>query len=399
MYETSEIATLIRKKLEGTISTQELLLLDDWAKKSEANSELLKKSTDEKLLFEDVVRWLELTKEEEEGSWARNLERRTFSKIHETVEEQVGNGTRGSIYLRIWPYAAAVLLLFGVGLMYFNTGLFGDKVVVVSDLEPGSNRAFVTLSDGKVIELSDQKDGIVLGEGLTYTDGSLISDLNEGEVVYAELKTPRGGQYQVTLSDGTKVWLNADSKLIYPSRFETDVREVQLDGEAYFEVANSTVGNRKQRFVVKTAHQEVEVLGTAFNVMAYAGDVEESTTLVEGSVLVKNTYHIDAGEVLLRPNEQAVLRQNGIVTSKINGVDVIAWKNGKFVFNNTPLKTIMQQLSRWYDVEVVYAEPMAEVTFTGSVSRFDDIQDVLRKISLTESVRFETKERRIMVRY
>lgn len=374
MYETSEIATLIRKKLEGTISTQELLLLDDWAKKSEANSELLKKSTDEKLLFEDVVRWLELTKEEEEGSWTRNLERRTFSKIHEAVEEQVDNGTRGSIYLRIWPYAAAVLLLFGVGLMYFNTGLFGDKAVVVSDLEPGSNRAFVTLSDGKVIELSDQKDGIVLGEGLTYTDGSLISDLNEGEVVYAELKTPRGGQYQVTLSDGTKVWLNADSKLIYPSRFETDVREVQLDGEAYFEVANSTVGNRKQRFVVKTAHQEVEVLGTAFNVMAYAGDVEESTTLVEGSVKL----YSGSGDILLNPGEQGVVAKRQLDKRKVEVDQYLAWKNNEFVFYETELSDAMKILSRWYDFEVVYEGNIPVTHFYGSISREKGLSEVLK---------------------
>lgn len=387
MYDISEIATLIRKKLEGTISTQELLLLDDWAKKSEANSELLKKSTNEKLLFEDVVRWLELTKEEEEGTWARNLERRTFSKIHETVEEQVNNASRKPVYLQVLPYAAAVLLLFGVGLMYFHTGLFEDKAVVVSDLEPGSNRAFVTLSDGKVIELSDQQEGIVLGDELTYTDGSVISDLNESAVVYAELKTPRGGQYQVTLSDGTKVWLNADSKLIYPSRFEGDVREVQLDGEAYFEVASSTIGTKKQRFVVKTAHQEVEVLGTAFNVMAYAEDVEEATTLIEGSVKL----YSGTGEVLLSPGDQGLVSESQLNKRKVDIDQYLAWKNNEFIFHETELADAMKMLSRWYDFEVVYEGNMPATHFYGSISREKALSEVL-KIMESSGLKFRIEK-------
>lgn len=303
--------------------------------------------------------------------------------------------------------AASVVLLVGIGLFYVNksTRHLTDHIVHSPEetlIHAGRDQALLTLADGRTIHLDSVAIGDYLSEnGITIAkmdDGTLTYTIKEvpghtTEQMYNTISTPRGGQYKVILPDNSVVWLNAASSLRFPIVFTGNTREVELVGEGYFEVAH----HKQKPFIVTSADQQTIVKGTKFNITSYPDDAKKTTTLLAGSVLVKNTLQPDAEDVLLRPNEQAVLHQNTIVKSKVDATEAIAWKNGKFKFNNTPIQTIMQQLSRWYDVEVVYLSSIEEITFTGSVSRFDDIQDVLRKISLTESVKFETKGRRIMV--
>jgi len=315
---------------------------------------------------------------------------------------------------KIWTFrkiavaAASVILLVGMGLLYVNksTKPSTDHIAHVPEetlIQAGRDQALLTFADGRTIHLDSIAIGDHLSEnGITIAkmdDGTLTYAIKEApghtaEKIYNTISTPRGGQYKVILPDNSVVWLNAASSLRFPIAFTGDTREVELVGEGYFEVAH----HKQKPFIVTSTDQQTIVKGTKFNITSYPDDIKKTTTLLEGSVLVKKTSDMGHDDLLLRPNEQVVLQHNRFAKSRVNAADAISWKNGKFMFNDTPLKNIMQQLARWYDVEIVYLESTEGITFTGSISRFDDIQDVLRKISLTESVQFETKERRIMVR-
>jgi len=303
--------------------------------------------------------------------------------------------------------AASVILLVGIGfLVNKSTKSSTDHISHSSQEAPiqaGRDQALLTLADGRTIHLDSIAVGDHLSEnGITIAkmdDGTLTYAIKEvlghtTEQIYNTISTPRGGQYKVVLPDNSIVWLNAASSLRFPIAFTGNTREVELVGEGYFEVAH----HKQKPFIVTSTDQQTIVKGTKFNITSYPDDVKKTTTLLEGSVLVKKTSDMGHDDLLLQPNEQVVLQHNRFTKSHVNAADAISWKNGKFVFNDTPLKNIMQQLARWYDVEIVYLESTEGITFTGSISRFDDIQDVLRKISLTESVQFQTKERRIMVR-
>lgn len=372
MYHTSEIARLIRKKLEGSIGPRELLSLEAWARKSTSNSDLLKKLEDEEVVLEDVLNWLELSADEEEGSWIERLERKTFLQIYDT--ESIHLPKKRKLYLRLLPYVASLLVASFIGFVYLTNVTPLVDSAALQDLEPGANRAIIALSDGRVIELSEDQEEVVIGEELTYHDGSLISQLEKERVLYSELKTPRGGHYRIALPDGTKVWLNADSKFSYPSRFDGERRVVELEGEAYFEVATSYENERRIPFIVKTEHQEIEVLGTEFNVMAYSEDSYVQTTLVEGAVQL----HSKSKSLLLRPGEQGVSEGHTLNKRSVDVDQYLGWKNNEFVFYETELKDALKALSRWYDFDVVYEGSIPQTHLYGSISRNKGLSDVLK---------------------
>lgn len=385
MYDTSNIAKLLKKNLDGTISAEEFIFLEHWRKKSPSNAALLKKVENEKILFEDVMKWLELEKVERQHNWIGRLEERTFSKIHSHTEEESPYKLKKT-HFRYLPYVASLLFFLAVGIAYFTYQSF-NKGDMLTDLEPGGNRGFITFSDGSVITLSDQQEGVVLGEELTYADGSKITDLNGNRIVYAELRTPRGGQYNITLSDGTKVWLNAESELKYPTRFDGELREVELEGEAFFDVARSVVKNKKQPFVVKTAQQQVEVLGTTFNVQAYSNDEEEKTTLLEGAVQL----HVDARQVILTPGDQGVVSGGGVSKRKVDVEQYLAWTDNEFVFDETTLEEALRMLSRWYDFEIIYDGEIPVTHLYGSINRGKGLAQVL-EIMKTSGLRFRIEK-------
>lgn len=383
MYETSEIANLIRKKLEGTITTQELLLLKNWADGNPSYTEMLSSMDNEEMILEDVLNWLKLKEEEEEGkSWEQRLEAKILDKISNDRPPKT-NSVRA--FRKLLSYAAVLLTVVSFTFIYYRSYVAGEHPTEIQDLTPGTNKALITLSDGSVIELREDQEGVILGKELTYGDGTLIKQLDEENVVYATITTPRGGQYQITLADGTKVWLNADSKLTYPSHFVGASREVELIGEAYFEVAPFDVGSRKVPFLVRTAEQEVEVLGTQFNIKAYADDADDvRTTLVEGLVQL----HSFGETLLLEPGEQGVRNQQGLEKRKVDVNPFIAWKNNEFVFEETELKVALKMLSRWYDFDVSLENSFPTTHLYGSISRSKNLTEVL-KIMESSGLKFE----------
>jgi len=283
------------------------------------------------------------------------------------------------------------------------------KDVAASAIVPGGNKASLTLADGQVVNLSETQNGIVLGEELTYVDGSgvlepgfsyRLSDISRQPTGIGDqgstgsplmsLTTPRGGTYQVTLADGTKVWLNSASILRYPTNFNGSRREVELEGEAFFEVAP-----KKRPFLVKTRDQVVEVLGTQFNVTGYSDEAEVRTTLVEGSVRIINSTANAASQ--LSPGKQSLVRGRRTEIIDVETEPYIAWKNGYFAFPDEHISRVMNTIARWYDIEVEYQGDMTHKYFGGTLSRFEDFETLLQTIELTGSVRFKVEGRRVIV--
>jgi len=267
------------------------------------------------------------------------------------------------------------------------------------DVLPGKDKAILTLADGSKIVLDEKtsanisdKDGIKISKT---KDGQLVytvlnrESLDKKNVSYNTVQTPKGGQYQVILPDGTKVWLNAASSLKYPEAFVGNQRLVVLTGEAYFEVAK----NKAMPFHVKSLNQDVEVLGTHFNINGYMDDETIKTTLLEGSVKVSNPKSTR----ILKPGEQAVTGLSGnspirLVTD-VDTDDETAWKNGLFQFNDSELKIILSQLERWYDIKIDYSS-IPNKRYNGMVPRKSKLSEVLKMLEKTGNIRFELKENR-----
>lgn len=319
---------------------------------------------------------------------------------------------------KLWPglsIAAALLLVAGTSLLFFpaTQKLFNSTTHLDSNIAPGRNTATLTLSNGKKIKLSDVPVGQLSDES-----GIAISKTKDGKLVYSimagnnkantqnqfnTLSTAIGETYQVHLPDGTKVWLNAASSLKYPADFGSgSERKVQLSGEAYFEVAKlerKTKGSVSTRipFVVTTDKQEVEVLGTHFNISSYGEEPAIKTTLLEGAVRV-SLLNSPAENVTLMPNQQAVLASGRLSTYTVDAAESVAWKNGKFTFDREEISSIMRKVARWYNIEVVYEDNMDGVKLTGSISRFEDLGKLLEILENTQQVNFKIDGKRIIVK-
>jgi transmembrane sensor len=307
---------------------------------------------------------------------------------------------------KLWPRlagAAAIFLMLGAGILYY-IGKADNKLpkneAYANDVTPGSVGATLTLANGQKIKLTDALNGELAKE-----EGVVITKSANGKLVYSAkdivteanrmntLSTARGETYQLQLPDGSKVWLNAASSLTYSASLNKEgIRQVVLQGEAYFEIAR----DKKRPFIVKTAKQKVEVLGTHFNVNSYSDEAFTATTLLEGSVRI-NTIADAVANKVIRPGEQAVLAANGLRISEVDIEEAVAWKNGKFIFQQETIGTVMRKIARWYDVEVVYEADLKDKTFSGSMSRFENVSQVLRKIEMTDLVHFKVEGRRIVV--
>jgi transmembrane sensor len=298
--------------------------------------------------------------------------------------------------------AAAVLLVLGTALFYNPKSKTSSRQMVKirkdeAVILPGSNKAVLTLSDGSHIDLDDSKAGLLCKQGNVKVgktgSGKLVyqtAGLNSKAIVYNTITTPRGGQYQVVLSDGTKVWINAASALKFPATFSGKERLVDLSGEAYFEVSK----NKSMPFKVRVNNMAVEVLGTHFNVNAYPDENEVKTTLLEGSVKLSSGNVVS----MLKPGQQGVFAdKNSFNVSEVNVEEAVAWKNGYFIFDDENIQHIMRKISRWYDVEVDYNGKIDEGDFGGTVSRFKSVSGVLKSLELTGTVHFKVQGRRITV--
>lgn len=298
--------------------------------------------------------------------------------------------------------AASILLMLSVGLYFYqsNSALSkksGLAAPEIAAIKPGSNRAVLTLSNGKQINLETAANGQLTEDG-----GILVNKSAEGHVSYEPtgkhaateintISTPNGGQYQITLTDGTRVWLNAASSLKYPTKFSGGERKVELTGEAYFEVTH----NEKSPFLVTSNNQVVKVLGTHFNIKAYANEPITKTTLIAGSVSV-NAQHFNASKIL-SPGKQAILSETGLSVQDADIKEAMAWKNGYFMFKDEDIYVIMNQVSRWYDVEVIYTSKFENKRFGGLISRSKKITDLLDIMESTKGIRFKIEGRRVTV--
>nr|WP_199082259.1 FecR domain-containing protein [Pedobacter sp. ASV19] len=351
----------------------------------------------------------------------------------------------------LWPRiaaAAAILLVVGAGVFFYTQrhleGSAATRDLLANDIKPGGNKAYLILSNGKRLSLSDVANGELAKEA-----GVEITKTADGQVIYTTrhpeggttegpvsgsgdlsspgfprhdggrvgmtgvalntIETPRGGQYQIRLPDGSKVWLNAASKLIYPVSFNgRGQRVVELSGEAYFEIFK----NKLQPFVVKSKNQEVTVLGTHFNINSYTDEPGTKTTLLEGSVSIRHlegsaatrdlSYRRDDARgqdgVVIKPGEQALLTNNKLKVFTVDADEAIAWKNGLFAYKNTPLQNVMRQIARWYDVDIIYQNnDLPQKLLSGSVSRYDQVSGILKAIESTGTARFKIEGRKITV--
>jgi len=325
----------------------------------------------------------------------------TGAAVNNLEEEAiVNNGMKwSSIFSK--SLAAAILIFISVGTYFWLRPVPEPKAKMVSnvfhDAPPGGNRATLTLANGKIIILDSVQNGIIVKmanfEVNKTKDGQLVYHVVENNTQrpgFNTLSTPRGGQYQVVLPDGSKVWLNAASSIKFPSVFRGKIREVELKGEAYFEVAK----NAAMPFKVKSAHAQIEVLGTHFNVRAYDDEKAMKTTLVEGAVKITSGNSTN----VLKPGDQAVLNgDNGMKV--INDVDAeleTAWKNGLFQFKDAGIEEIMRQAALWYNLNISFEGEIPKRYFTGKISRNVKASEFLNMLNYT-GVKFRIEGGNIIV--
>lgn len=299
----------------------------------------------------------------------------------ESLQRQIKPQTpKKNTHIRLWKNIAAaaiVLVTLSSGLyFYYNNSYKGRQGINPNEIEAGGNKATLTLSDGTTLSLTDAANGKLTeqpGVSITKTaDGQLLYELkaaaaqNNAKTHYNTITTPTGGQFQLVLPDGTHVWLNAASSLTYPVSFSAlKERKIELKGEAYFEVTKFSVNQVRLPFIVISKGEEVEVLGTHFNVNSYDEDGATAVTLLEGSVKVRIP---SVFEQMIAPGQQALVDKK-IRVREADTSTVVAWKNGLFKFENANIRTVMNQFSRWYDIDVAYEGKIPQNKFSGEIYR------------------------------
>jgi transmembrane sensor len=372
-----EFQKLVQKYLDGMASVEEQDTLDRYY-----------------LLFRDEPENTSLLEDEQLHMLEQRMEHGLFARIQQPVK-----------VVRIWPRiaisAAVAIIVFGAGLFVYkyqqNTST--APVVYANDITPGKVGATLTLASGKKIRLGDAANGEIAKEaGIIVTktaDGQIAYEIKEsssGGNKINMLTTAKGETYVLTLPDKSQVWLNAASSLTYAAGLsESGLRKVKLEGEAYFQIAK----DKAHPFIVESRGQEVEVLGTHFNISAYGDEPVIKTTLVEGSVKVTANHH----SKILKPNQQALLSGTDVI--QVLDVDAeydVAWKNGFFLFNGERLESIMNKIARWYNIEVAYADPaLKSKTFIGTISRFEKVSKVLNMLERTEVASFRIEGNKIII--
>jgi len=328
--------------------------------------------------------------------------------LKERLYARIINQRRSGYFDKPWLYtAAATIILVCAVSLYFNVNFKSQEVTHVAkyqdDVDAGRNSAILTLANGDKIILNDAENKVLAEQrGMVIRkekNGMLVFDMKEDQVengqnLYNTITTPKGGQYQVKLQDGSLVWLNSGSSLQFPISFNNRGRNVKLSGEAYFEVAK----DKKRPFKVNVnGTSEVEVLGTHFNISAYQDEPKVSTTLLEGSVKV----HRGKLNQIISPGQQAQIcqaKQGIAVNNNVDIEEITAWKNGYFIFNDESLESIMKKVSRWYNVEVVYEDDIEGLKFGGWVSRSKKLSTILSMIESTGKIHFDIEGRRVTVK-
>ncbi|HRP56435.1 FecR domain-containing protein [Agriterribacter sp.] len=383
-------AYLIAGYINNELTEDEHDELDDWVSENDDNMRLFEVLTDEKNIEESLKTLRRINPELE----YKNLQQRIF-------EDKPSGITKFKTILAVAASLALILVIYFI--YRSQTGKPGNEnntLIATNDIAPGGPHATLTVA-GKVTDLSKLPYGLLLT-----SDSAKLEKDSEGLIKYGPgvnagtteimhtLTTPKGGQYSVLLEDGTRIWLNAASSLVYPVKFIGEKRIVQLTGEGYFEVAAAGDGNSKRPFIVQVGDMQVTVTGTKFNINAYGNEPSANTTLLEGSVTVSsaNTPHIT-----LVPGQQARYADNKFELNKtVSANEVTAWKSGAFQFKDADIKSIMRQVERWYNATVVYKETVGG-HFNASISRDVPVSRLLHYLQLTGEVRFEIKGDTIFV--
>jgi transmembrane sensor len=385
---------LLHKYFNNTIEQEECKELFQYI--DEGDKDILSDAVDE-LLFQDggEVNFDNLQ--------AENI----FKRI--SADPRFAGHQHAKWYQSRWLKVAAILLVslsFGIYFNFFTVKTLNNVQVTYSapvqaltPIVPGSSKAILTLANGQRIPLNSTTN-----EEISRQAGINISKNKDGQVFcYASvastekqptinrIETPKGGEFQIVLADGTKVWLNSASSLTFPDSFSGDKREVKLTGEGYFEVAK----DRKKKFLVNANDATIEVLGTHFNISSYQDEGSILTTLLEGSVkLSKNNNH-----VILKPGQQASVAHTAsqIKVSEIDVAEVMAWKNGIFFFKREEVKSVMKKVARWYDIEVEYRGNMQGKVLQGTISRFENIEKLMNAFELTGALHYKIEGRRVII--
>ena len=377
MKEAFEIARIIQKSLKGKLSESEEKLLSDWRKVSEENEHAF-----QRMISEDFYT---VGMEKLETYDYRVAYGRFLQKKYQRRRKRRFLISMARVAAVALPFVMAVVLYVGLNREEEQT----LRPSLASNILPGTSKAVLTLANGQMIPLGKETtdstiitDGTQIsasGSGITYADGG------ESEaVVYNKLDIPRGGEFCLTLSDGTRVWLNSETSIQYPVVFGTKERRVFIQGEAYFEVAKDA----KKPFTVQFMSSSVTVLGTSFNIRAYPEEKQSQTTLAEGSVRI----YSPGSSMLLKPGEQAEVKalSGEMVKKEVEVKNFTSWKDGRFVFEQQPLEDIMRTLERWYDIRVIFRDEGAKrISLSGNLKRYGDFSQVMNMLQMTGDVRFE----------
>lgn len=381
-----QLARKISKYLLNREEQAENKDIQEWAGKSSANQQILEELNRPDYYVRKAARRQELITKYD---WNHFL----------TSQQQKVKRRR----LQIVGYAASILIFIGAGgavWIYNQSQEIPLLIAVVPEFTPGSTKASLILGDGQEVTLNDQLT-------LTEKDGTIIQNEESGELAYKAgtsgdtalqyntLRVPRGGEYRLTLADGTKVWINSESELAFPTRFASDKREVFLKGEAYFEIAH----NQSQPFFVHSHNLQVHATGTAFNVIAYQDEPELKVILVEGGVNIENSQSVISQ---LTPNHEfSMNKENGrFQVTSIDPRSATAWKNGTFFFDDEPLYSIIRKLSRWYNIVIECDKPeINQYKFSGEIRKYEDAIQVLDMLKLTNEITFTIlPDKKIVIR-
>ncbi len=377
MKEAFEIARIIQKSLKGKLSESEERQLSSWRKVSDENERAF-----QRMISEDfyTIGMEKLEMYDSRVAYGRFLQKKYQQR-------------RKRRFLINMARVAAVALPFVIALVLY-VGLNREEEQMVrpslaSNILPGTSKAVLTLANGQMIPLGKEvmdstiiTDGTQIsasGSGVTYASG-----VESESVVYNKLEIPRGGEFCLTLSDGTRVWLNSETSIQYPVAFGAKERRVFVQGEAYFEVAKDA----KKPFTVQFMSSSVTVLGTSFNIRAYPEEKRSQTTLAEGSVRI----YSPGSSMLLKPGEQAEVNalSGEMAKQEVEVKNFTSWKDGRFVFEQQPLEDIMRTLERWYDIRVIFRDEGAKrISLSGNMKRYGDFSQVMKMLQMTGDVRFE----------
>lgn len=400
------IAELITAYLQDSLSAEQRAALDTWLE-LDANKQFLENLSEKDNFREKLAQFAGINAE---STWNK-----TLIRLGEAAPIETAPANTFSLFNYKWAAGVAALLALCFSVYLFSP--FSDRnangektrILVVNDVAPGTNGATLTLANGKTVVLSGNKSGILTNTGkIVYDDGTPVDTLlQQGAKMQSPVNmllasTANGKTYVFTLPDGTKVWLNAASSIRFPSAFAGKWRKVEITGEAYLEVFK----DKAHPFVVISKDQQLEVLGTHFNIRSYNEETSTKTTLLEGSVKIAPASGAasQAGpvrlseEVVLKPNEQSVLRQGSIKVQAADTEMETAWIKNDFYFRGEPLENVVRDVARWYDVKIAYTdEKIKSIPLIGQISRTRPLSAVLERIASAGSIRFKIEGKQVTV--